>query len=334
MTNLHLKIVLILTAILMLTGCRPESDVVVLRLGHGLDSSHPVHVGMERMAELVSEKSEGSMRIDIYPNEQLGTERQTLELLQIGSLDITKVSAAVIESFTSVYSIFSVPFLFVNDDHMYDILDGPVGRRILDASDPYRIVGLCYYDAGTRSFYTTRRPINTPEDLRGLSIRVQESPSAIRMVNTLGGSATPISWGELYTALQQGVVDGAENNPPSFFLSRHYEVSQYYSLNEHTAVPDILVISKHTWDNVLNEEQRAIVQEAALESVPYQRKLWREASEQALRAVEEAGVEIIYPDRSLFMEASEPYYEFMRTQQPELYELFLEIQEMGNEYTD
>ncbi len=328
------RVAILLFSILILSGCRVDDDTVVLRLGHGLDSSHPVHEGMMRMAELVKEKSDGSMRIDIYPNEQLGTERQTLELLQIGSLDITKVSAAVMESFTSVFSIFSVPFLFVNDEHMYSILDGPMGRRILDASEPYRIVGLCYYDAGTRSFYTTNRPVRTPQDLQGLSIRVQESPSAIRMVNTLGGSATPISWGELYTALQQGVVDGAENNPPSFYLSRHYEVSQYYTLNEHTAVPDILVISRHTWEHVLNEEQRAIVQEAALESVPYQRKVWQEASEEALRAVAEAGVEIIYPDRVPFMEASEPFYENMRAQQPVLYQLFLEIQELGDEYID
>ncbi len=334
MNGSYLRLAILFVALLILSGCRPDDDVLVLRLGHGLDSSHPVHVGMERMAELVSQKSDGGMRIDIYPNEQLGTERETLELLQIGSLDITKVSAAVIESFTSVYSIFSVPFLFVNNDHMYSILDGPIGRRILDASEPYRIIGLCYYDAGTRSFYTTNQPVHTPEDLQGLSIRVQESPSAIRMVNILGGSATPISWGELYTALQQGVVDGAENNPPSFYLSRHYEVSQYYSLNEHTAVPDILVISQHTWEQVLDEEQRAIIQEAALESVPYQRKLWQQASEDAIKAVQEAGVEVIYPDRTPFMEASEPFYERMRAQQPELYQLFLEIQELGNEFID
>lgn len=328
------RLTLLLLFLAILGGCRSADDTVVLRLGHGLDSSHPVHEGMVRMANLVHEKSEGTMRIDIYPNEQLGTERQTLELLQIGSLDITKVSAAVMESFTSVYSIFSVPFLFLNDDHMYSVLDGPIGRRILDASEPYRIIGLVYYDAGTRSFYTTNQPIHTPQDLQGLSIRVQESPSAIRLVNTLGGSATPISWGELYTALQQGVVDGAENNPPSFFLSRHYEVSKYYSLNEHTAVPDILVISSHTWNHVLNEEQREIVLEAAMESVPYQREVWREASDAALRAVAEAGVEIIYPDRQPFMDASQPFYQHLRAQQPRLYELLLEIQELGNEFTD
>lgn len=328
------RLMLFVFLITLTLSCGVADDTLVLRLGHGLDSTHPVHKGMVRMAELVKEKSDHTMRIDIYPNEQLGTERQTMELLQIGSLDITKVSTAVMESFTSIYSIFSVPFLFVNDDHAYEVLDGPIGKRILEATHPYRIVGLCFYDAGTRSFYTTNRPIRKPEDLRGLSIRVQESASAIRMVNMLGGSATPISWGELYTALQQGVVDGAENNPPSFYLSRHYEVSKYYTLNEHTALPDILLISGHTWNNVLNEEQKEIIMEAARESVPYQRKLWQKASQEALDAVQKAGVEIIYPDRIPFMKASEPFYDHLKIAQPDVYNLALEIRELGNEYID
>jgi len=314
---------------LLVAGCGTEQDTLVLRLAHGLDSSHPVHRGMERMSELVEEKSDGTMRVVIYPNEQLGTERETMELLQIGSLDITKVSAAIMENFIPVYSIFSVPFLFYDAEHMKEVLDGPIGQRILNAAEPFRVRGLCYYDAGSRSFYTNGRPIETPEDLRGLSIRVMESATAIRMVNTLGGSATPISFGELYTALQQGVVSGAENNPPSFYLSRHYEVSEYYSMSEHSSVPDVLLISTHTWENVLNEEQREIVSEAAQESVPYQRKLWAESSERSLMAVKEAGVEVIYPDRQLFMDASQAYYDFMAERQPEIYALFREIREVG-----
>lgn len=315
-------------------ACSRDSDTVELRLGHGLDVTHPVHAGMQYMADRVRELSDGEINITIYPNEQLGTERQTLELLQIGSLDITKVSSAILENFAPMFAIFGVPFLFENDDHMYAIQDGPIGQRILDSSDPARIISLVYYDAGTRSFYTTNRPIHHPDDLRGLSIRVMESASAIRMVNTLGGSATPISWGELYTALQQGVVDGAENNPPSFFLSRHYEVSRYYTLNEHTAQPDVLVISQYAWENRLNASQRAIVQQAARESVAYQRRLWREASDAALAAVKEAGVEVIYPDRAPFMEASQPLYDRLRTVNPELYQLMLDIREVGNEFRD
>jgi tripartite ATP-independent transporter DctP family solute receptor len=319
---------------LLAISCGRQDDVVTLRLGHGLDVSHPVHQSMQFMADRVKELSEGEVVIAIYPNEQLGTERQTMELLQIGSLDITKVSSAVMENFAPVFSVFSVPFLFENDEHMYAVQDGPIGQRILDSSIPYRIVSLCFYDAGNRSFYTTNRPIRTPEDLAGLSIRVQESASAIRMVNTLGGSATPISWGELYTALQQGVVQGAENNPPSFFLSRHYEVSKYYTLNEHTAQPDIMLMSGYTWENRLTEAQRAIVMQAARESVVYQRRLWKIATENALNAVREAGVEVIIPDRQPFMTASEPIYDRIRQQNPDLYSLIIEIREVGDAFRD
>jgi len=320
--------------VILLASCSDDTEVVELRLGHGLDVTHPVHAGMQYMADRVKELSEGEVVLTIYPNEQLGTERQTLELLQIGSLDLTKTSSSIMESFSPMFSIFGVPFLFENDEHMYEVQDGVIGQRILDSSRPARIVSLVYYDAGTRSFYTTNRPIHHPDDLRGMSIRVQESASAIRMVNTLGGSATPISWGELYTALQQGVVDGAENNPPSFFLSRHYEVARYFTLNEHTAQPDILLISDYAWENRLNEEQRAIVLQAARESVDYQRHLWKEASEAAINAVKEAGVEVIYPDREPFMQASQPLYDRLREFNPDLYQLMLEIREVGNAYRD
>ena len=330
-----LKFLCGLTLISLLLGsCGSEKDVLELRLGHGLDMTHPVHAGMQFMADRVRELSDGEINITIYPSEQLGTERQTLELLQIGSLDITKVSAAVLENFSPMFGIFGVPFLFVDDDHMYTVMDGPIGQRILDSSSPFRIVSLVYYDAGARSFYTTNRPIHTPDDLRGLSIRVQESATSIRMVNTLGGSATPISWGELYTALQQGVVDGAENNPPSFFLSRHYEVAPFYTLNEHTVLPDILLISDYAWNTRLNERQRQIVLQAARESVPYQRERWRIASDAALNAVKEAGVEVIYPDREPFMRASEPIYDRLRTHQPDIYELFNEIREAAHANVD
>ena len=316
-------------------GCSPgEVDgVTTFKLGHGLDTDHPVHDGMERMAELVYEKSDGEMRVDIYPNEQLGTERETLELLQIGSLDFTKVSSAVMESFTPIYQVFGIPFLFHDDEHRFEVLDGSIGQEILEASEPYRIIGLAYYDAGMRSFYTNDRPIEHPDDLQGMRIRVQESPMAMALVRTLGGSPTPISWGELYTALQQGVVGGAENNPPSYESSRHYEVTEYFSLNEHAAPPDIFMISQHRWE-LLSEDEQEIIREASLESVEYQREVWEEATEKALETVQEAGVEVLYPDKEPFMEASEPFYQQLEQMQPELYELMREIQDVGDELAE
>lgn len=328
-----MKLILLLIILLLLNSfnaCTDEQDVRVLKLGHGLDASHSVHLAMEFMAEQVAEESQGRMRIDIYPSQQLGSERELLELLQIGSVDITKVSSSVIEGFEPVYKVFSVPFLFEDEEHRFKVFDGQIGRELLEAGENIRLMGLTYYDAGTRSFYVRDRPINHPDDLQGLKIRVQESPASIQMVNMLGGSATPISWGELYTALQQGIVDGAENNPPSFHLSRHYEVSNYYSLNEHTAVPDILFISLQTWER-LSEEERAIIQNAAEESAIYQRELWREATRVAMESVEEAGIEINYPDKEPFIERLRPMYVQYAEEDDRLKQYIEQIQELANE---
>ena len=267
--------------LLSLASCGSESDVTVVKLGHGLDTDHPVHAGMEYMAEQVDKKSGGKMRIDIYPSQQLGNERELLELLQLGSLGMTKVTAAVLESFAPSYKAFSVPYLFRDREHHFRVLEGEIGQELLEASQEYWLLGLAYYDAGSRSFYTKEVPINSPADLQGLKIRTLESKTQVDMVNTMGGSATPISWGELYTALQQGVVDGAENNPPSFYTSRQYEVCKYYTLDEHTTIPDVLLISTIVWETLSDQEQQWL-KEAAYESAQYQKEVWQVASDAAL----------------------------------------------------
>jgi tripartite ATP-independent transporter DctP family solute receptor len=269
------------------------------------------------------------MRIDIYPSQQLGSERELLELLQIGSLDITKVSSSVLEGFEPLYKIFSVPFLFQNEEHRFSVYDGQIGRELLDAGQNIRLVGLTYYDAGTRSFYTKDRPILHPDDLQGMKIRVQESPASLQMVNMLGGSATPISFGELYTALQQRIVDGAENNPPSLYLTRHYEVVDYYSLDEHTAVPDMLFASQFTWER-LTDEEKEILRNAAQESAIYQRKLWEESTNEAMEAVQEAGIEVVRPDKEPFREKLQPMYDEY-AQNEELNSYIQRIEELANE---
>ncbi|MDR9364789.1 MAG: TRAP transporter substrate-binding protein [Balneolaceae bacterium] len=314
---------------LFLFSCSGQSDVRVLKLGHGLDASHSVHKAMVFMAERVKEESNGKMRIDIYPSQQLGSERELLELLQIGSLDITKVSSSVLEGFEPLYKIFSVPFLFENEEHRFAVYDGEIGRELLDAGQSIRLVGLTYYDAGTRSFYTKDRPILHPDDLQGMKIRVQESPASLQMVNMLGGSATPISFGELYTALQQRIVDGAENNPPSLYLTRHYEVVDYYSLDEHTAVPDMLFASQFTWER-LTDEEKEILRNAAQESAIYQRKLWEESTNEAMEAVQEAGIEVVRPDKEPFREKLQPMYEEYAKNE-ELNSYIQRIQELANE---
>lgn len=292
----------------LLASCGPQGGTRTIKLAHGLDTKHSVHLAMEKLGRDLDSLSGGLMSLEIYPNQQLGSERESLELLQIGSLDMTKVSSGVMENFAPQMKVFGLPYLFRDREHAFAVQDGPLGRRLLEEGARYWIKGLCYYDAGSRSFYTTDRPVLAPADLRGLKLRVMESATAMEMVRALGGAPTPIAWGELYTALQQGVVDGAENNPPSFHLSRHYEISKYYSLNEHTMLPDILLVSTHLWER-LSDRERGWLQRAVDLSVPYQRRLWAEAEAEALDQVQRAGVEISRPDKAPFREAVRGIYE-------------------------
>ncbi len=314
---------LILILLMGLAACNRESRIRVIKLGHALNAEHPVHKAMVYMAARMKEKSNGKMRIDIYPSQQLGTERELVELLQIGSLGITKVSSGVIEGFVPVHKVFGLPYLFRDENHRFKVLEGEIGKQILLSSEKYWLRGLGYYDAGSRSFYSKNKPILQPSDLAGLKVRTMESPTAVRMIQQMGGSATPIAWGELYTALQQGVVDAAENNPPSFYLSRHYEVCKYYSLDEHTSVPDVLLISTIIWNDLSPLEQQWL-QEAADESAQYQKQLWKEACQVALDEVQKNGVRVYYPDKAPFAEKVKDIYEGYRDQ-PELYEMIQKI---------
>jgi tripartite ATP-independent transporter DctP family solute receptor len=286
----------------MLSACSRQDDTVVLKLAHVLDTGHSVHQGMVHMSERLEHYSDGKMRIDIYPSGQLGSERDTVELVQIGSLAMTKVSAAPLEAFVPAMQVFSIPYVFRDREHLFKALDSEVGKELLKSTEVARLKGMGYYDSGSRSFYMVDTPVETPDDIKGKKIRVMKSQTAVKMIAAMGGGATPISWGELYTALQQGVVDGAENNPPSFYLSGHYEVCKYYALDEHTSVPDMLLMSSRIWDS-LDTQQQEWLQMAVDDSVTYQRELWRVSTEEALAAVEAAGVIVTRPDKQPFMDA-------------------------------
>lgn len=294
--------------LIVISACETANETRVIKLARGLDVNHSVHKAMLKMGEDLEKLSGGKMSIKIYPNQQLGSERESLELLQIGSLDMTKVSVGVLENFAPDMKVFGIPFLFRDKQHSFSVLDGPIGKKLLKEGEKFWLKGLCYYDAGSRSFYTKDKQVTTPDDLKGLKIRVMESATAMDMVRSLGGAPTPISWGELYTSLQQGVVDGAENNPPSFYLSRHYEVCKYYTINEHTMLPDALLVSTHLWGR-LSEQEQQWLQEAADNSVAYQRELWAISEREALEEVEKAGVEVIYPDKAPFEEAVQGIYD-------------------------
>ena len=291
----------------LLGGCGKQDETIILRLGHSLDTQHTVHKAMVYLGERLAFYSQGKMKVIIYPSSQLGSEREMVELLQIGSLAMTKVSASPLEGFVPEMQLFSIPYVFRDREHFWTVLDSELGKSLLEGTEKVRLKGLGYYDAGSRSFYTTNKAVHSPADLAGMKIRVLNSPTAVRTVKALGGAATPVSWGELYTALQQGVVDGAENNPPSYYLSRHYEISRYYTLDEHTSVPDVMLASLKVW-NALTQEQQRWLTLAMADSVEYQKTLWQQASDEALQAVKAAGVEVIYPDKQLFRDAVQEFH--------------------------
>jgi tripartite ATP-independent transporter DctP family solute receptor len=297
----------------------------VLKLGHGLDTAHPVHTAMVFMKQRLEELSGGSVTIDIYPSSVLGSEVQCIEQLQNGSLAMTKTSAAAIENFVPTMSVFGQPYIFRDSDHYWAVLDGEIGQDLLQHGESRFLHGLCYYDSGSRNFYTKSKPIRTPDDLKGQKIRVMNSKTAIDMVKSMGGAPTPIAWGELYSALAQGTVDGAENNMPSFTSNKHYEVCKHFSFDGHTRVPDMLLMSSKVW-NKLDPQVQQWIQQAADESSQYQRKLWQETEIASLAKAQEEGVTIYEVDTAQFAAKVAPMLD--EVENPEVRQLLKQIAEV------
>ncbi|MCU0449590.1 MAG: TRAP transporter substrate-binding protein [Bernardetiaceae bacterium] len=317
---------LLLLFLLPLAACQQLGQTRVLKIAHTHDATHPIHEALVFMGQQLAQKSGGKMTLKIFTSAQLGQEREAVELLQIGSLAMTKVSASALENFVPHFKAFSYPYLFRDRAHQFAVLDGPTGRQMLASTEPYFLRGLGFFDAGSRSFYTKAKPISAPNDLKGMKIRVMKSNIAMQMVEAMGGSPTPISYGELYTALQQGVVDGAENNAPSLLSSRHYEVCKYFSIDEHTTVPDVLLMSAVIW-NSLSDQEQAWLQAAADQAVDFQRELWAKAEKEALAQVEKAGVQVSYPAKTGFSQQVEKMYAQVKTENPQLYQLIQAIRQ-------
>jgi tripartite ATP-independent transporter DctP family solute receptor len=279
----------------------------VLLLGHALSTTHPVHHGMQVFADEVARRSGGRLKVEIHADGKLGNERELLELLQIGSIAVTKVSAGQLEAFAPAFGVLGLPYVFDDGAHFWRFAESPEGRALLASAIPRRIHGLAWYDAGARSFYLSPRSgrtVRSPADLAGLSIRVMPSRAALAMVEALGAKPVPIPFGELYTALDAGTVDGAENNPPSLFASRQYEVAASYSLTEHLILPDVLVIGSATWQR-LDADERGWIEAAAAVSSQAQRVLWAAEEARNLVAMATAGLEVVRDvDRAAFRRAT------------------------------
>lgn len=280
---------------------------LTLRLAHNLDTQHVVHQAIAKMAEEIEQASDGKMRVRIFPGGQMGGPRETLELLQTGALDLTKASASEMEPFEPSYSVFSLPYLFQNTEHFHKVLYGPVGQEMMQLTRDNGFFSLAAYEAGNRSFYA-KKPIHSPADMQGMKIRVVATPTTNRLIELLGGAPSPIPFGEVYTALQQGVIDGAENNEPSYVHTRHVEVAPYYTEDRHTSVPDYLVIATQTWDK-MSEAQRDIFTTAAKNSEQYQIELWNAEVDASRAKAKELGATFIEVDSGPFREALQPLYQ-------------------------
>ena len=269
---------------------------------------YPTVEAVKFMSDRLKALTGGKHSIKVFSSSALGNEKDTIEQTKIGALAMTRVNIAPMNNICAATQVPTMPFLFRSKEHMRHVLDGAIGEEILAACAPQGFIGLAYYDSGARSIYTAKKPVRTLADAKGMKIRVQQSDLWVSLLEAMGANATPMPYGEVYTALKTGLVDGAENNYPSYESSRHFEVAKYYSITEHSMAPEMLLFSKTVWDRLSADEQKAIRQ-AAKESVPYMRKLWDEREAKSLDIVKKGGAEIITVDKASFQNAMKPVYD-------------------------
>nr|WP_238261189.1 TRAP transporter substrate-binding protein [Cupriavidus pauculus] len=269
---------------------------------------YPTVQAVRYMGDLLKQRSNGKMSVKVFAQGSLGSEKDAIEQTKIGALSMVRVNSAAMNNICEATIVPTMPFLFRSTEHMRHVLDGQVGEDILKSCEKNGFIGLAWYDSGSRSMYTTKRPIKTLADAKGMKIRVQQSDLWVSLLEAMHANATPMPWGEVYTALKTGLVDGAENNWPSYESSRQFEVAKYYSLTEHSMAPEMLMFSKVAWDR-LSKEDQAMVRQAAKDSVPYMRKLWDEREQKSRKLVEASGVQIIQVDKTSFQSAMKPVYD-------------------------
>lgn len=321
----HFKSFAAAVGIAALMGSAAVAQELVLRSSDTHPDGYPTVEAVKHMGELINERTDGRISVEVFHSAQLGEEADTIEQTRFGVIDLNRVSLGPFNGLVPETKIPSLPYIFRSTDHMRRVMDGPIGDEILAAFEPHGLVGLAFYDGGARSFYNSQRPIRSMDDLDGLKFRVMQSDVFVDMVNSLGANATPMPYGEVYSSIQTGVIDGAENNPPSYDTSGHFEVAKYYTLDEHLIVPEVLVMSKASWDK-LSAEDQAIVRQAAKDSVPFMREQWDAQVAASMAKVEESGTEIITEiDKQPFIDAMVPVYD-KYVDSPELKDLVARIQ--------
>lgn len=298
----------LVASVAMLSSAAFACDIT-LKASDTHPDGYPTVDAVKYMGKLLEERTDGRICVKMYPSAQLGEEKDTIEQTKYGVIDLNRVSTGPFNNIVEETKVVSLPYIFRSVEHMYHVMDGVIGDEILKAFEPHGFVGLCYYDGGARSFYNSVKPITKMEDLKGMKFRVMQSDIFVDMVSALGANATPMPYGEVYSGIQTGVIDGAENNWPSYESSGHYEVAKYYTLDQHLIVPEIVVMSKITYDK-LSAEDQAIVKQAAKDSVQLNRELWAAREKVSEDKVRAAGNKIVTDiDKGPFIKAMDPVYE-------------------------
>lgn len=326
-----------MTILLALTACgitayetggadEGEAQVLQLTLGHGLSEDHAVHQQLTAFAQAVWEASDGTIEIEVIPDAILGSETENITQIQAGGLDMAKVSASTLGNFNSEWNALSVPYLFQDQEHYYRVMDGEIAQYLYQSTEEDGFIGLTWLDSGARSFYTVDTPIRTPEDLAGLRIRIMDSEIAIQMMNALGGTSVIMNYEDVYTGMQQGVIDGAENNVTA--LRDHGDITGYYCFDEHTRIPDVVVISTSVW-NAMSDEQRQVMMDCAAAASEDYKAVWSSFEEEVLASVE-GQVELITDvDIAAFQQACQSIYESLEVSDPKAYAIVEQIQAAG-----
>src|SRR5712691_7324398 len=284
----------------------------VLKASDVHPEGYPTVQAVENMGKKLEQATQGRLGIQMYASMQLGGEKEAIEQAQVGALQFVRVSVGALGPVVDDLNVFNLPFLFRNTEHMQKVIDGPIGQALLDkvTNNPQvRLVGLCWMDAGARNVYDSKKPIRTIEDLKGQKVRVMGNPMFVDMMNALGGNGVAMGYDQVFSALQTGVVDGAENNPPSFVFDNHYQVAKYYTLTEHLIVPEMLVFSKTAWDK-LSPEDQALLKKFGREAQLEERVLWQKYEQQAIEKAKAAGIQIIeVADKKPFQAAVKPVWD-------------------------
>ena len=286
---------------------------VVLKASDVHPAGYPTVVAVENLGKKLEAATNGRYSVQMYPSMQLGGEKEAIEQAQVGAIAFARVSVGALGPVVDDLNVFNLPYVFRNTAHMQHVVDGPIGQELLDkvTNSGKGLVGLCWMDAGARNFYNTKKPIKTMADLKGMKVRVMGNPMFVEMANSMGGNGVAMGYDQVFSALQTGVVDGAENNPPSFVFDNHYQVAKFYTIDEHLIVPEMLVFSKKAWD-AMSKEDQALLVKFSKEAQQDERKLWAIYEQQAMDKAKAAGIQIVQvsdADKKAFQDAVKPVWD-------------------------